>query len=92
MNSILDKNAIVERFLKNLKIKLFFPEEQIIRQNEPAKSMFFIVSGEFEVFVLDEDMDDKYASTLRGGDYFGEVALLKNCLRTASVYGKDYST
>jgi CRP-like cAMP-binding protein len=54
--------------------------------------MYFIARGECDVFVTDENRSEKFTANLRAGAYFGEVALLKNCLRTASVFSKNYTT
>jgi voltage-gated potassium channel len=51
----------------------------IVRRGEPATAMFFIMSGEVEVDV------QPHAVRLRGGQFFGEIALLKDTLRTATV-------
>lgn len=75
---ILEHDDAVTAILKDLKIKLFLPEDQVIRQGEQAESMYFIARGECDVFVTDENRCEKYTNTLRGGSYFGEVALLKN--------------
>lgn len=51
----------------------------IVRRGEPATAMFFIMSGEVEVDVRPHPVH------LRGGQFFGEIALLKDTLRTATV-------
>jgi voltage-gated potassium channel len=51
----------------------------IVRRGEPATAMFFIMAGEVEVDV------QPHPVRLRGGQFFGEIALLKDSLRTASV-------
>ena len=51
----------------------------IVRRGEPANAMFFIMSGEVEVDVQPNPV------RLRGGQFFGEIALLKDSLRTATV-------
>jgi voltage-gated potassium channel len=51
----------------------------IVRRGEPATAMFFIMSGEVVVDVLPHPVH------LRGGQFFGEIALLKETLRTATV-------
>jgi len=51
----------------------------IVRRGEPATAMFFIMSGEVEVDVR------PHAVRLRGGQFFGEIALLKDTQRTATV-------
>lgn len=54
--------------------------------------MYFIAQGECTVMVTDENKAEKEVCTLAAGNYFGEVALIKNCRRTASVFSKTYTT
>jgi CRP-like cAMP-binding protein len=68
------------------------PEENIVRQNEEGKSIFFISRGECDVFVIDNLREERHTKVLIKGDFFGEVAMLKNCKRTATVQSKYYST
>jgi voltage-gated potassium channel len=51
----------------------------IVRRGEPATAMFFIMSGEVEVDV------QPHPVRLRAGQFFGEIALLRESLRTATV-------
>jgi voltage-gated potassium channel len=51
----------------------------IVRRGEPATAMFFIMSGEVEVDV------QPHPVRLRGGQFFGEIALLRDTQRTATV-------
>lgn len=44
------------------------------------------------MFVYDENMQIKYIKSIFPGDYFGEVAMLKECSRTATVKSKGYTT
>ncbi|HEY1588377.1 MAG TPA: ion transporter, partial [Rhodanobacter sp.] len=56
------------------------PEHQVVvRRGEPADAMFFIMSGEVEVDVLPHPV------RLSKGQYFGEIALIKDTTRTATV-------
>ncbi len=51
----------------------------IVKHGEIADSMYFIVTGEVEVEVHPEHRK------LSNGEFFGEIALLKDCTRTATV-------
>ena len=91
-NCNLGQEEVLDQLLPDWKIKLFLPEDKIIRQGDRAESLFFLAQGECDVLVSDEMNTDKYTATLKPSSYFGEVALIKNCTRTASVYSKNYTT
>ncbi|CAI2372633.1 unnamed protein product [Moneuplotes crassus] len=92
-NQVFSNNEeIINAVLNDLDTKLFLPEDEIIRQNSVGDCMYFIAKGEFDVFVTDENKMARFTSSLKNGDYFGEVALLKKCKRTATVKSKNYST
>ena len=54
--------------------------EEIVRQGEPGDRFYLIKSGAFDVQV-----DGKLVQTLEPGDSFGEIALLRDLPRTATV-------
>ena len=87
-----NNDEVIKIVLNDLSTKLFLPEDEIIRQNEEGNSMYFIAKGECDVFVTDENNMARPSNSLNNGDYFGEVALLKKCLRTATVKSRNYST
>ena len=64
---------------------LFYKEKDIIvKQGEPAYTMFIIVEGLLNVFVGDSERQVKVAQML-SGEFFGELSLLTGQARTATV-------
>ncbi|HLJ04418.1 MAG TPA: patatin-like phospholipase family protein [Solirubrobacteraceae bacterium] len=55
----------------------------VLREGEPAHSMFIVASG--RVAVLDEGPPEALLRTLRRGDVLGELALLREGVRSASA-------
>ena len=57
--------------------------------------MYFVATGKFRVKVKDRDDSSNKEDTvgdLLPGDHFGEIALIYNCCRTATVLSSNYST
>jgi len=72
-------------FYSHLKEERIRPGEMIIRQGEQGDKFYIIKSGQVEVMISRQGEPDLIAAVLSRGDYFGEIALIKNVPRTASV-------
>lgn len=79
----------------------FSAGQEIIRQGEPGSRFYIVQAGKVEV-VRKTGQGEQVLATLGPGKYFGEIALLHNSLRTAtvravedssvlSIAGKDFS-
>lgn len=71
-----------------LKDKKLEPNTRIIKQGDDGDSMFVIEEGDVECLKL-IDGADKVVKTCGPGDAFGELALLYNCPRAASVQSRE---
>jgi MFS family permease len=60
--------------------------EFVFRQGDNGDRYYVVDQGQFSV-----QIDDRVVRTLGAGDHFGEIALLKNLPRTASVMALDDS-
>ncbi len=62
-----------------LEMKVMPPHSTIVEKGDVADAMYFISVGEAQVNIKPEPQQ------LKAGDFFGEIALLKNTKRTATV-------
>jgi len=63
-----------------------FPQGRlIVHQGDPGDKFYIIVRGKVEVIRDDAAGSGRRLAVLQDGDYFGEIALLQNTVRTASV-------
>ena len=63
-------------------------DEHVFKKLAPAEGMYVIMNGAVEI--NDPDSGTIFAS-LESGDFFGEIALLKDAPRTADVSAKSFS-
>lgn len=59
--------------------------EAIVREGEEGNKFYIIVRGKFEVLKHVSGKGEVRVAVLQDGDHFGEIALLKNIPRTATV-------
>mmetsp|Transcript_70718 Transcript_70718/g.160622 ORF Transcript_70718/g.160622 Transcript_70718/m.160622 type:complete len:453 (-) Transcript_70718:125-1483(-) len=85
--SALDKEEIATVILA-FKEKVVEPDARLIEQGDDGESMFVIEEGKVECFKK-IDGADKMVKTCSAGDVFGELALLYNCPRAASVVSTE---
>jgi CRP-like cAMP-binding protein len=67
------------------------PGETIVRQGAPADKFFIIVDGEVEV-IRDDDGQSRRLATLGRGQFFGEMAILRDTPRMATVRALQQAT
>jgi uncharacterized membrane protein len=70
---------------RELDIVRFREGQMVFTYNDPGDAMYVIRTGEVEVFFKDDTGGRVVLETAREGDFFGELSLLDNGPRTASV-------
>ncbi|MFH1100731.1 MAG: cyclic nucleotide-binding domain-containing protein [Methanobacteriota archaeon] len=81
-----DKEFISD-IISQVQPQVFLPEDHIFKKGDIGDCMYFICNGSLDVLSDDEKSS---LATLKEGDYFGEIALIKKVTRTRSVQAKEY--
>jgi ATP-binding cassette, subfamily B, bacterial len=68
-----------------LELERFAPGDTIIQQGDLGDKLYLIDRGQVEVTAHNGPAGEQHLNTLHEGDYFGEIALLLDVPRTASV-------
>lgn len=72
-------------FLQNAKVASFTAKQQIIQEGSTDTSLYFMLSGQVRVYRKDPQGQDIELAQLSKGDFFGELSLLDNLPRSASI-------
>ena len=75
----------LEAFSDKLSEKQAKKGSYIVYQNDTAKNLFFILSGEVKINLVSREGKEIVLSYLKEGDFFGELAILTGGERTANV-------
>jgi CRP-like cAMP-binding protein len=80
-------SADLQRIAESAKERRFDAGTTIVSQGEPAQGFYLIMDGRVEV-----RQGNRTIGTLGPGNYFGELALIRETPRTATVVAKDPTT
>jgi voltage-gated potassium channel len=69
----------IAQIMPLLRAQIVNPGANIVRRGEPAHSMYFIAAGDVEIELPNERV------RLSGGQFFGEIAVLRQARRSATV-------
>jgi CRP-like cAMP-binding protein len=70
---------------RTMVLESFGPGEVIFREGDPGRHAYVIRSGTAEVLAKSPDGSRKVIARLHPGDHFGELALLRDAPRTATI-------
>lgn len=81
-----DDQEFITEIVVCLKARVCLANSFVVRKGEMGTEMYFISRGELNVV----NEDDVVVFTLKDGGFFGEIALLYDTKRTASIVARTY--
>jgi signal transduction histidine kinase len=82
----------IEELIANSQVRSYVPGAVLCRENEVEDRFYMILEGEVEVTKNINNIDSRLLKTLSPGDFFGEMALIHNAPRAATVTAKTELT
>jgi CRP-like cAMP-binding protein len=79
------KRGQLETLAKQARVQTFDAGQEIVTQGKPGVGLFILMSGEAQVVHMQPDGTRTVVNVLGSTDFFGELALLTEGPRTASV-------
>ena len=81
-------HAVLEDLASRMRLEKVPNGTVVVSQGEVGDRLYIVKDGEAEVLARGEDGQEKELATLSKNDYFGEIALLRDVPRTATVRAK----
>jgi signal transduction histidine kinase len=82
----------MQEIIMNSRVKAYPPETVICKEGAVEQTFYMILEGEFKVTKVINHAEDRLLKTLFAGDFFGEMALIHNAPRAATVSSVSHST
>lgn len=82
----------LKQLAKNSRYIHFLTGDTIFNENDAGHSLYIVVSGQLNVFKLNDEGKSEHVAELREGSFVGEHALLKDARRSATIRAKTYVT
>jgi len=79
------KPAEVEELISNCRVQSYEPGKVLCRENATEDIFYMILDGEVQVTKLVNNTENRMLNTLSPGDFFGEMGLIHNAPRAATV-------
>lgn len=91
-NTCLGTNDTVDFLMRRLHAKMCKPEDVLLYLDDVGNEMYVLLQGQASVLALDKEGCEQHTRHLNSADYFGEIALLMGCKRTATIIASNFCT
>lgn len=75
----------IEKSIYQKSVKSYEPGQVIFKEGDPGDEMFIIIEGEVEIRKRTSSSTARTLSTFKGGDVFGEMAIIERKPRSAAA-------
>jgi len=82
----------IEELIANSKVRSYAPGAVLCQENAVEDTFYMILEGDVEVTKVINNAEKRLLKTLTAGDFFGEMALIHNAPRAATVTSKTNIT
>jgi signal transduction histidine kinase len=82
----------IEELIVNSKVRSYTPGAVLCQENAIEDKFYMILEGDVEVTKVINNSETRLLKTLTAGDFFGEMALIHNAPRAATVTAKTSIT
>ena len=82
----------IEELIAHSKVRTYAPGAVLCQENAEEDTFYMILEGEVEVTKVINNKDKRLLKTLGAGDFFGEMAIIHNAPRAATVIAKTTIT
>ena len=81
----------LEEVRKLLHDRIYKPDEYVFKRHAPGEGMFIIHSGKVNIIVGEASGNSQILAELSNGDFFGEMALMEDEVRSAAALAQDHT-
>jgi len=78
----------IEELISNSQVRAYKPGDILCRENAVEDHFYMILEGDVEVTKVINNIETRLLKTLGPGDFFGEMAIIHNAPRAATVTAK----